>query len=174
MLEAMRRRYTVGEFVDLVADIREAIPEMAMSTDIIVGFPGETDDDYDKTVNILQQIRFDFAYLFKYSERDGTYAARNLDDSIDEELKGKRLSDLIAMQEEISAEVFGSRIGETFEVMVEGESKRDSAELCGRTDDFKMVVFPKPESHELNPGDFVDVRIDDATSHTLLGECISP
>ncbi len=173
MLEAMRRRYSVGEFVDLVDDIRTAIPEMAMSTDIIVGFPGETDDDYRKTVDLVEELRFDFAYMFKYSERDGTFAARKLDDDIDEDLKNERLSKLIETQEEISGEIFSSHVGRTHEVMVEGESKRDADDLCGRTDGFKTAVFPKPAETELEPGDFVDVRIDDATSHTLLGEFVS-
>ena len=170
MLDAMRRRYSVGEFRQLVDDIRTAIPDIAMSTDIIVGFPGESDEDYQKTVDMLDEIRFDFAYLFKYSERDGTYAARKLEDNIDEELKNERLSSLIERQEEISAEIFASHVGRTHQVMVEGDSKRDSSDLCGRTDDFKMTVFPKPQDEDLEPGDFVNVKIDDATSHTLLGE----
>ena len=172
VLERMKRRYTVGEFVELVGDIRAAIPDIAMSTDVIVGFPGETDEDYQKTVDLLEEIRFDFAYLFKYSERDGTYAARKLDDDVSEEVKGERLSSLIERQEAISAEVFAGRIGRTMKVMVEGESKRDADDLCGRSDDFKMTVFPRPDGRTVEPGDFVDVEITDATSHTLLGEAV--
>ena len=169
VLERMRRRYTAAEFLQLVDDIRRAIPDIAMSTDVIVGFPGETEEDYHKTVQFLEEIRFDFAYLFKYSERDGTYAARKLEDDVDEDTKGRRLSDLIKLQESISSEVFASHVGRTHRVMVEGPSKRDVTDLCGRTDDFKTTVFPDPEDQDLSPGDFVDVRIDDATSHTLLG-----
>lgn len=171
-LENMKRLYTSGEFFKLVDDIREAIPDIAMSTDIIVGFPGETEEDYEETVAALQRIRFDFAYLFKYSERDGTYASRKLPDTLDEKTKGRRLSALIERQEAISADIFQKRIGTTVRVMVEGESRRDAADLCGRSDDFKMTVFPKPKDRELNPGDFVRVRITDATSHTLLGEIV--
>ncbi|WP_230470557.1 tRNA (N6-isopentenyl adenosine(37)-C2)-methylthiotransferase MiaB [Lujinxingia vulgaris] len=171
-LEEMKRLYTSGEFFKLVDDIRAAIPDIAMSTDIIVGFPGETEEDYEETVAALERIRFDFAYLFKYSERDGTYASRKLPDTLDEKTKGRRLAALIARQEAISAEIFQNRIGTTVRVMVEGESRRDAADLCGRSDDFKMTVFPKPEGRELMPGDFVNVRITDATSHTLLGEIV--
>ena len=170
VLERMKRRYTSGEFLDLVGQIRETIPDIAMSTDIIVGFPGESDEDYQQTVDLLEEVRFDFAYLFKYSERDGTNAARQLEDDVGEDVKGERLSSLIERQEEISGEVFKNRVGQTVQVMVIGESKRDAQDLCGRSDDFKMTVFPRPDDRELNPGDFVDVRVTDATSHTLLGE----
>ena len=172
MLESMKRRYTTGEFMDLVERIRETIPDIAMSTDIIVGFPGESQEDYEQTVQMLKDIRFDFAFLFKYSERDGTYAARHMDDELDEKEKNRRLSQLIEMQEEIGGEIFANHIGRTHRVMVEGDSKRDADDLCGRTDDFKTVVFPKVEGVPLSAGDFVDVRIDDATSHTLLGTLV--
>lgn len=173
MLAQMKRLYTSGEFLDLVGQIREAIPDIAMSTDIIVGFPGESADDYEQTVKMLEDIRFDFAYLFKYSERDGTYAARKMEDNLDEALKNERLSALIERQEAISGEIFSAQIGQTKEVMVVGESKRDANDLCGRTDDFKMTVFPRPEGDSPAPGDLVDVRVDDATSHTLLGQMVA-
>ncbi|MFP4598727.1 MAG: tRNA (N6-isopentenyl adenosine(37)-C2)-methylthiotransferase MiaB [Persicimonas sp.] len=169
MLDEMRRQYTRQEYDQLVHDIREAIPDIAISTDIIVGFPGETDEDFAKTVELLESTRFDFAYLFKYSERSNTYAARNMPDDISEEVKGERLRHIIELQESISAEVFQSKIGSTKRVLVEGESKRDPNDLCGRSDDFKMTVFPRPEGRDLQPGDLVDVEITDCTSHTLLG-----
>ena len=172
VLDRMKRRYTSGEFLDLVHDIRATIPDIAMSTDVIVGFPGESEEDYQQTVDLLNEVRFDFAYLFKYSERDGTYAARKLEDTVDEETKGRRLSALIERQEEISAEVFASYVGRRVRVMVDGESKRDADDLCGRSDDFKTTVFPKLKDRTLEPGDFIDVRVNDATSHTLLGEAI--
>lgn len=172
VLEQMKRLYTTDEFYKLVDDIRTAMPDIAMSTDIIVGFPGETDEDYQQTVDALKRIRFDFAYLFRYSERDGTFAARRLPDEIDEEVKKQRLANLIEVQEQISAEIFRSHIGTTQKVMVEGESRRDENDLSGRTDQFKTVVFPRPEGLDLKPGDFVDVLIDDATSHTLLGKIV--
>ncbi|MFW5966927.1 MAG: tRNA (N6-isopentenyl adenosine(37)-C2)-methylthiotransferase MiaB [Persicimonas sp.] len=172
MLDKMRRQYTREEFDQLVADIRQAIPDIALSTDIIVGFPGETDEDFEKTLELMESTRFDFAYMFKYSERSNTYAARNLDDDIPEEVKGERLKRLIELQEEISAEVFESRVGRTETVLVEGPSKRDPAELCGRTDDFKTTVFPRLDDRTIEPGELVDVRITDCTSHTLLGEAV--
>jgi tRNA-2-methylthio-N6-dimethylallyladenosine synthase len=169
MLDEMRRQYTRPEYDQLVADIRQAIPDIALSTDIIVGFPGETDEDFEKTVELLESTRFDFAYLFKYSERSNTYAARNMPDDIDEDTKGERLRRIIELQESISAEVFASKVGTTQRVLVEGESKRDPDELCGRSDDFKMTVFARPDDDGLAAGDLVDVEITDCTSHTLLG-----
>jgi tRNA-2-methylthio-N6-dimethylallyladenosine synthase len=172
MLEQMRRQYDSTEFRELVADIREAIPEIALSTDIIVGFPGETDADFAETMEIMRELRFDFAYMFKYSERSNTHAARHKPDDISEEVKGERLTRLIEQQEQISAEVFQSRVGRTYEVLVEGTSKRDDNDLCGRTDDFKMCVFPRPTDRDVSAGDLVDVEIVDCTSHTLLGEAV--
>lgn len=173
VLDAMKRLYTSKEFLTLVKDIRTAIPDIAMSTDIIVGFPGETDADYEETLAMMKEIRFDFAYLFKYSERDGTYASRKLPDTLDESVKKDRLKRLIEVQEEISAEVFSSLVGKTVRVMVDGESRRDANDLCGKTDDFKTAVFPKPADTTLVPGEFVDVLVKNCTSHTLLGSIVS-
>ena len=172
MLESMKRLYTTGEFLTLVDDIRAAIPDIAMSTDIIVGFPGETEEHYQKTGELLERIRFDFAFLFKYSERDGTYAARKLPDTLDEKTKKARLSALIETQEAISAEIFATKVGQTVRVMVEGESRRSADDLCGKTDDFKTAVFPKPENKILNAGDFADILVEETTSHTLLGRAL--
>jgi tRNA-2-methylthio-N6-dimethylallyladenosine synthase len=110
--------------------------------------------------------------MFKYSERSNTHAARHKPDDISEEVKGERLTRLIEQQEAISAEVFQSRVGRTYEVLVEGTSKRDDNDLCGRTDDFKMCVFPRPTERDVSAGDLVDVEIVDCTSHTLLGEAV--
>ncbi|MFU8804037.1 MAG: tRNA (N6-isopentenyl adenosine(37)-C2)-methylthiotransferase MiaB [Bradymonadaceae bacterium] len=170
VLARMRRGYTLVEYWELVTQIREAMPDVAISTDVIVGFPGETDEDFEKTMALIEQMRFPFAFLFKYSERDGTYAARKIADDISEDIKGERLKKLILLQESISGEVFEEQIGKTVRVLVEGPSRRDPDELCGRTDDFKMVVFPAPKGREIGAGALVNVRIMDATSHTLLGE----
>ena len=170
ILERMRRGYTIDDYVDLVDRMRSKIPGVALSTDIIVGFPGETEEQFQKTYNLMEELRFDFAYMFKYSEREKTYAEREYEDDIPEDVKNDRLSSIIELQEDISREICETRVGTVQEVMVEGESKRDDTELSGRTDDFKTTVFPKPENGELEPGDFVDVEIDDCTSHTLLGE----
>lgn len=172
VLEEMKRLYTTGEFLALVDQIRAAIPNIAMSTDIIVGFPGETEEQYEETLAMLKAIRFDFAFLFKYSERDGTYAARKLPDLLDESTKKDRLKKLIEAQEEISAEIFSTYVGKTVRVMVDGESRRDVNDLCGKTDDFKTAVFPKPKDYTLVPGDFVDILVRETTSHTLLGTII--
>jgi len=172
MLEAMRRQYTRSEYDALVDDIRKAIPDIALSTDIIVGYPGESDEDFQATVELLETTRFDFAYLFKYSERSNTYAARNVPDDVDEEIKGARLKQIIALQEDICAEIFADRVGHTCEVLVDGESRRDSDQWCGRTDDYKMTVFPKVEGRDVAPGDLVQVVVEDATSHTLLGRMV--
>ena len=167
MLRRMRRGYTRGEYDALVSQIREAMPEVAISTDVIVGFPGESGEDYQRTMELVESTRFDFAYLFKYSERDGTYAARKLTDDISEQLKRERLSALIELQESISGEVFTTRVGREVEVMAEGPSKKSDLDWCGRTDDFKMTVFPKLP--DLTPGQIVRVKIERCTSHTLMG-----
>ena len=172
ILDAMRRQYTRPEYDQLVEDIRTAIPDIALSTDIIVGFPGESQQDFDKTLELLESTRFDFAYLFKYSERSNTYAARNIADDIPEEVKGDRLQQIIELQESISAEVFTERVGATEQVLVEGTSRRDPNDLCGRTDDFKMTVFARPDDQQIEAGDLVDVQITDCTSHTLLGKVV--
>jgi tRNA-2-methylthio-N6-dimethylallyladenosine synthase len=166
----MKRMYTRAEFDALVKRIREAVPGIAMSTDIIVGFPGETEEDFEATCELLRSTRFDFAYLFQYSERSGTYAARNIEDSVPLEVKARRLRTIIELQESISREVFASRIGETHRVLVVGPSRRDERKLCGRTDDFKMVIFDAPEGTAA--GDLVDVTIHAATSHTLVGSAL--
>lgn len=169
VLKRMRRGYTVEEYMKLVEDIRAAMPRVGMSTDVIVGFPGETEEDYQKTYDLIDEVGYDFAYLFKYSERSGTFAARKLADDIPEAVKKERLKEVIALQERKSKAIFRGRVGDTFRVMVQGPSKRDPNDFCGRTDDFKMAVFPKPQELDLPPGSFVDVTITDCTSHTLLG-----
>ncbi|MEM1348046.1 MAG: tRNA (N6-isopentenyl adenosine(37)-C2)-methylthiotransferase MiaB [Myxococcota bacterium] len=173
VLKRMRRGYTVEEYRKLVEDIRAAMPRVGMSTDVIVGFPGETPQEYRKTYDLIEEVGYDFAYLFKYSERSGTFASRKLDDDIPELVKKERLKEVIALQERVSAEIFRGRVGGTYRVMVEGPSKRDPNEYCGRTDDFKMTVFPKPADGDLAPGSFVDVKIKSCTSHTLLGQIVA-
>ncbi|MFB6263954.1 MAG: tRNA (N6-isopentenyl adenosine(37)-C2)-methylthiotransferase MiaB [Bradymonadaceae bacterium] len=172
LLDRMRRGYTVEEYRDLVERMRRTIPDLALSTDVIVGFPGETEEDFQKTVDLMEDLRFDFAYMFEYSEREKTYAARELEDDVPDEVKNERLQTIIELQESISREIFEQRVGTIQEVLVEGESKRDSGELSGRTDDFKTTVFPRPADGSVEPGDLVDVAVDDCTSHTLLGELV--
>lgn len=172
VLARMRRGYTRVEYDQLVLDIRTAMPNVSISTDIIVGFPGETDEDYQKTYDMLESIEFDFAYLFKYSERSGTFAARKIEDDISEDLKRARLKEVITLQERTSAKIFKKHIGRTHTVLAEGPSRRSPKDWCGRTDDFKMVVFPNPEDSGIKPGDLVQVKVRDCTSHTLLADLV--
>ena len=168
ILKRMRRGYTRVEFERLIEEIREAMPGCALSTDVIVGFPGETEQDFELTMELMRQVRFDFAYLFKYSERSGTFAARKLKDDLPEKVKKRRLKEIITLQEAISAEVFATRVGQTYRVMAIGPSKKSDEEWCGRTDDFKMTIFPYREG--MREGDMVDVKVTRCTSHTLMGE----
>mgnify|MGYP000303606910 CR=1 FL=1 len=170
VLKRMRRGYTRVEYDKLVKDIRAAMPDVALSTDIIVGFPGETEEDFQLTMELMRETRFDFSYLFKYSERSGTFASRKLADDIPEDVKRRRLKEIIELQESISAEVFNSRIGKVYKVMAQGPSKKTDADWCGRTDDFKMTIFPYQEG--LREGDMVNVKITRCTSHTLIGEIV--
>ncbi len=171
MLGLMRRQYTREEFDTLVGDIRTAMPNIAMSTDIIVGYPGESEDDFEATVDLLKTTRFDFGYLFKYSERSQTFAARNVEDDIPEALKKARLKKIIEVQEAICGEVFPAMIGQTVEVLVERDSKRNARQWVGKTDGFKACVFDKKDNG-VGPGSLVKVLVKNATSHTLIGEQI--
>jgi len=172
MLKQMRRGYTRAQYDTLVEKIRAAMPQVAISTDIIVGFPGETEADFEQTMELVRQVRYDFSFLFKYSKRSGTFAARNMPDDIPEVIKSDRLSRVIELQEALSGEVFASKIGTVQTLLVEGKSRRDPNEWCGRTDDFKMTVFPKPADLDLKPGDLVRVRINANTSHTLRSDLV--
>lgn len=169
MLGEMRRQYTRDEFDKLVYDIREAMPDIAMSTDIIVGYPGETEEDFQMTVELLKKTRFDFGFLFKYSERSQTFAARNVEDDIPEAVKKDRLKRIIDVQEKICGEVFPAMIGSTVEVLVDRDSKRNKDQWVGKTDGFKACVFDKKDNG-VGPGSLVKVLVKSATSHTLIGE----
>ncbi|MCZ6678535.1 MAG: tRNA (N6-isopentenyl adenosine(37)-C2)-methylthiotransferase MiaB [Candidatus Poribacteria bacterium] len=170
VLQAMRRTYTAEAYRDLVAKMRERIPNLAISTDVIVGFCGETEADFMETCNLMAEIRYDSAFMFKYSARDGTLAHRTLEDDVSEEEKGRRLRTIIELQEGISHELNQALIGETVEVLVEGESRRDADKYHGKTDGFKTAVFPKVNS---KIGELVRVKVESATAHTLLGEIVA-
>lgn len=163
VLAAMQRDYEIEAYRDLLAELRTRVPGMAVSTDIIVGFPGESEDDFEQTAAWLEEARYDFAYLFKYSRREGTKAFP-LGDTMSEEEKGRRLRRLIDRQEEISAEITATRIGSEVEVLVDGPAKRPAGWVVGKTPDFKTTVF---DGSGLTPGDLVRVRVESATSHTL-------
>ena len=170
VLQRMRRTYTAEQYRDLVSKIRDRIPQIAISTDVIVGFCEETEKDFKQTYNLMEEIRFDSAFMFKYSDRDGTLANKMLPDDVPEEEKARRLNEIIALQEKISGEINQSKIGTTVPVLVEGDSRRDSNQYHGKTDTFKTTVFPKDNAQV---GDIVNVKIHSATAHTLIGDIVT-
>jgi tRNA-2-methylthio-N6-dimethylallyladenosine synthase len=165
VLARMKRGYTVDDFRGIVARLRRAMPDIALSTDILTGFSGETDEDHAQTLALMKEIRFDSAFMFAYSERDLTFAAKKLADDVPAAVKQRRLAEIVALQESISAEVFAGQIGRRERVLVHGPSKRDPAQLMGRTDGFKTVILPAGVG---TIGELVDVTIDRATMATLF------
>ncbi len=173
MLVKMRRRYTREWYLGRVAKIREVMPDCAITTDIIAGFCGETLQDHQDTLSIMREVGYDYAYMFQYSERPGTLAARNYPDDVSPEEKTRRLNEIIALQNELSLESNRRDVGKTFTVLVEGPSRRNPADSCGRASNNKMCVFPPvgPESVKAPaPGDYVDVKVMSCTSATLICE----
>ena len=167
ILQLMNRKYTREWYLDRVAAIRSIIPDCGLSTDIFVGYCSETEEDHQLSLSLMREVGYDSAFMFKYSERPGTYASRHLPDDVPEEVKIRRLNELIALQTDISAQQNRKDEGRVFDVLIEGFSKRSREQLCGRTEQNKMVVFPKEEHHI---GETVRVRINSSTSATLLGE----
>ena len=167
ILKLMNRKYTREWYLDRVAAIRRIIPDCGLSTDIFVGYHSETEEDHQMSLDLMREVGYDSAFMFKYSERPGTYASKHLPDDVPEEEKIRRLNELIALQTEISAQQNKKDEGKTFDVLVEGFSKRSREQLCGRTEQNKMVVFPKAGHHI---GETVQVKITGSTSATLLGE----
>jgi len=165
ILQKMDRNYTATHYLSLISKLRTAIPEIAITTDVIAGFPSETDAQFQDTLNIMKDIRFDFAYMFKYSPRTGTQAL-NIPDDIPEETKLQRLQDLIDQQTNITTEKYKQKIGQIQEIYVESFSKKSPDELCGKTKDFKITVFPALENMIRS---FVSVKIIDAVGWTLKG-----
>jgi len=166
VLERMKRGYTVADYRAIVLALRAAMPDIAFSTDILTGFSGETEEDHQQTLALMRELRFDSAFMFAYSERDLTFAAKKLSDDIPEATKKRRLGEIIALQEAISGEVFAAHVGRRERVLVHGPSKRDPAQLMGRTDGFKTVILPAGVGAV---GELVDVTIDRATMATLFG-----
>ena len=167
ILKLMNRKYTRAWYLDRVAAIRRIVPDCGLSTDIFVGYHSETEEDHRLSLSLMREVGYDSAFMFKYSERPGTYAAKHLPDDVPEEVKLRRLNELIALQTEISAQQNARDVGKEFDVLVEGYSKRSREDLCGRTGQNKMVVFPKGGHHI---GQTVRVRVTGSTSATLLGE----
>ena len=170
ILEMMNRGYTKEWYYDKVNRIRTIISDCAISSDIITGFCTETEEDHQHTVEVIRNTRYTHAYMFAYSERPGTLAAKRYEDDIPEEVKKRRLTEIIELQNEISRESNQADVGKTFNVLIEGNSRRSKDDFCGRNDQNKMIVFPKKPG--LNPGDYVEVKVHDATSATLLGEIV--
>ena len=170
ILALMNRKYTREWYLDRIATIRRILPDCGISSDLFAGFHSETEEEFADTLSLMREAAFDSAFLFKYSERPGTYAARHLPDDISEEVKIERLQRMIELQNELSLESNRRDVGKTFEVLVEGFSRRSREQLCGRTQQNKMVVFPRIEG--VKAGDFVTVRITEASSATLLGDMI--
>ena len=167
LLEKMRRRYTAGWYLERVAKIREVLPDCGITTDVIAGFCSETEEDHQQTLELFRKVGFDYAYMFYYSERPGTLAARHYPDDVPLEVKTRRLNEIIALQSELSLKSNQNDIGKTFRVLVEGPSKKNPEELCGRSGSDKMCVFPGG-GHKA--GDYVDVKVLSCTSATLIGE----
>lgn len=167
MLAAMNRKYTRAWYLERVAAIRRRMPDCAVTTDLIAGFCGETAEDHAQTLSLMREVGYDSAYMFKYSQRPGTLTSRTMADDVSEEVKTARLNEIIALQNELSAASNERDMGNVFEVLVEGLSRRSSEQLCGRTSQNKMVVFDR--TGETAPGDYVRVRITGCTSATLFG-----
>lgn len=170
VLERMRRTYTAEEYRNLVSKLRERIPDIAITTDIIVGFCGETDDEFMETYQMMADICYDSAFMFKYSEREGTLAHKAFLDDVPETVKSERLKQIIELQENISAAINRDTVGDTVTVLIEGESRRNADKYHGKTDGFKTAVFPKVPDTKI--GDMVNVRVDTTTAHTLIGQTV--
>jgi tRNA-2-methylthio-N6-dimethylallyladenosine synthase len=167
VLKRMNRRYDREWYLERIAAINNILPGCTLSTDIIAGFCGETEDEHAETLSLMRKAGFDFAYMFKYSERPGTSAARHLKDNVPEEVKTLRLNEIISLQNRLSAAGKQADVDKTFEVLVEGRAKKPEGALMGRTPGNKVVVF---QANDVKPGEYVNVRIVRATSATLIGE----
>lgn len=167
LLEKMRRRYTAEWYLERVAMIREVLPGCGITTDVIAGFCSETEEDHQQTLELFRKVGFDYAYMFYYSERPGTLAARHYPDDVPLDVKTRRLNEIIALQSELSLKSNQNDIGKTFRVLVEGPSKKNPEELCGRSGSNKMCVFPG-KGHKA--GDYVYVKVLSCTSATLIGK----
>ena len=169
MLKLMNRKYTVEWYLDRVAAIRRAMPDCSITTDVIAGFSTETLEDHEATLDLFRKVRYDYAYMFKYSLREGTYAWKHLADDIAEEEKTRRLNEIIALQGEIALENNRLEVGKEYEVLVEGESHRSKEQLFGRNSQNKVIVFDKGDAV---PGTYRGVRVEKCTAATLIGALV--
>jgi len=169
ILKEMNRQHTREEYMALIDSIRKILPDCAISQDIIAGFPTETEEDHQDTLSLMDYVKYDFGFMFVYSERPGTLAARKIEDDIPLDIKKRRLTEIVKLQQEHSAYRTKLFVGNTFEVLIEKESKRSNEQWSGRTSQNTVAVFPK-ENYKV--GDFVNVKINDCTSATLIGEAV--
>ena len=167
VLKRMNRKYSREDYLERIRKIKSLIPDCAISTDIIAGFCGETDEDHRQTLSLMKDVAFDFAFMFKYSERPDTLAEKKYEDDIPDKIKGQRLKEIIDLQQSLSLESNKQDIGKTFEVLVEGFSKRSKQQVSGRNSQNKVVVF---DNKDFKPGDYVNVKITSCSAATLLGE----
>ena len=166
ILKLMNRKYTREWYLDRVSAIRRILPDCGLTTDIFVGYHSETEEDHQLSLTLMRECGYDSAFMFKYSERPGTYASKHLPDDVPEETKIRRLNEMIALQNQLSAESYKKDIGKTFDILVEGVSKRSKEQLFGRTQQNKVVVFDRGNHHI---GDFVKVKVTESSSATLKG-----
>jgi len=169
VLKRMNRKYQVGDYLEKIEKIKNRIPGAALSTDLIAGFCSETEEDHKETLELMNKVKYDFAYMFKYSERPGTFAAKKYSDDVPEKEKTRRLNEIIELQNEHSLHCKKMLIGQEFDILVEGTSKKSQHEMFGRTSMNHVAVFP---GNNAKPGDLVRVRVKDCTSATLLAENI--
>ena len=170
MLKLMNRHYNSAWYLDRIAAIRRYMPDCSITTDVIAGFCTETEEDHRMTLDIFRQVRYDYAYMFKFSMRPDTYAAKHLTDDVPDAEKTRRLEEIIALQGQIALENNRKEIGKTFEVLVEGESHRSKEQLFGRNSQNKVIVFDR---HNILPGQYVQVKVTDCTAATLKGEVVT-
>ncbi len=170
ILKKMNRKYDREWYLDRIAAMRRIIPDCGISTDVFCGFCSETEEDHRETLSLMREVGYDSAFMFRYSERPGTYAARHYADDVPEETKIRRLQEIIELQTQLSLESNRRDVGKTFEVLVEGYSKRSREKMCGRTPQNKMIVFPRQNA---KPGDLVRVKVVEVTAATLLGEIVT-
>lgn len=169
VLKLMNRKYDREWYMDRIKAIKKYIPECGLSTDIFCGFHNETEEDHAETLSLMREVGFDISYMFKYSERPGTYAAKHLEDNVPESIKSRRLDEIVNLQRELCTLSNKKDIGKTFEVLIEGVSKRSREQLYGRTQHNKVVIFARAK-HKI--GDLINVHISDSTSATLLGSVV--
>ena len=170
MLKLMNRRYTPEWYLNRIDAIRHYLPDCSITTDVIAGFCTETEEDHQATLEMFRRVRYDYAYMFKFSMRPNTYAAKHLQDDVPDDVKTRRLEEIIALQGEIALENNQKEIGKVYEVLIEGTSHRSEDQLFGRNSQNKVLVFDRGN---LQPGEYVNVRVLRCTSATLIGEVVS-